>query len=138
MTYMQSSTQPDKWVKQKSSAGSVPQGITLINRNGAIALLNPVLITSDPEAGYEIEMACAVDFTEILSPLTNGSYTRKFNKTIKARALFDYNTLRPVLFLAEAEELNISNNLVLYYYQARIDNILDNTFTLEVPEEALK
>jgi hypothetical protein len=138
MTYTQSSAQPNKWNKQKSSAGSVPQGITLIARNGNIALLNPVMITSDPDAGYEIEMDCAVDFTEILSLLTDGSYKRKFNKTFKARALFDYNTLRPVLFVAEAEEMNVSNNLVLYYYQARIDNILDNTFTLEVPDEALK
>ena len=138
MSYIQTSSKPDKWEKQRSAAGSVPQGITLINRKGTIALLNPVLITADPSAGYEIEMDCAVDFTEILSLLTGGSYNRKFNKTFKATALFDYNTLRPILFVAEAEELNVSSNLVLYYYQARIDNILDNTFTLEVPDEALK
>ncbi len=133
-------TPPDdsNWRKSKVLKDKVKQGITVVERSGNIGLLNPRIITDDPDAGYEIEMDFAMDFSSILSTLTNGAYNKRFNKTFKAKALFDHETLTPILLVAEANELHVSNTLELHYCQIRVDNILENTFDFPDLEDIKK
>ncbi len=124
------------WTKKTLAAGSVQKGVDIIPKDGIVTLLNPKLTSKDSTTGYEIQMDCAVDLSDILKTLTNGAYTRKFNKTFKATAVFDYKTLQPTLFLLEAENTTVSTEYTLAYLEYRVDNIIDNISALEVPKEA--
>ncbi len=137
-TYSNNSDQETLWTKKKLSKNAAATGVSIIPRSGNVAILNPTITNADPSVGYELTMDCAVEFTEILSTLTKGSYTRKFNKTFKATAIFDYETLTPILFLSEAENINVSSDLVLNYFQYRVDNIMENPSAIEVPDDVIR
>jgi hypothetical protein len=115
-----------KWTKKKLPKDSVQPGVDVIPRAGIVSLINPRIVSSDPSEGYKIEMDCAVDLSEILSLITDGVYSRTFNKTFKGTAILDYETLQPVSFETEASEVNIATNYVLQFFRYSVDNIIDN------------
>ncbi len=115
-----------KWTKKKLPKDSVQPGVEIIPRDGIVSLINPKITSSDPSNGYKIELDCAVDLSEILSLMTDGVYSRKLNKTFKATATFDYDTLQPTSFEMEASEVNIATNYVLQFFRYSVDNIIDN------------
>ncbi len=133
-TYTNKSETSENWTKKKLTAGTVQPGLVLIEKNGIIGLLNPKIIKSSSSDGYTVEMDCAVDLTSIIKELTDGTYTRKFNKTFKATAVFDYKTHQPISFNCEADDQTITTNLTLHYFQFLIDNIMDTTMDIEVPD----
>ncbi len=137
ITYTNTSENASNWRKKSASVDSVRKGVTIVPKNSFIGLMNPVIKSSDSST-YVIEMDCAVDITDIITALTDGAYTRRFNKTFKGTATIDAKTLKPINFNVEAENINIANSLVLNYYQMLVDNILDTTMDISVPDEVRK
>ncbi len=137
-TYTNTSENTENWIKKRLASGSVQPGLILIEKGGIIGLLNPKITSSSSTGGYTVQMDCAVDLTSIVKELTDGTYTRKFNKTFKATAVFDYKTHQPISFNCEADDQTITTNLTLHYFQFLIDNIMDTTMNIEVPDSVKK